>query len=65
MNKRSRVALMKGDDRYDNIAKAPSLIEDDIDLSDKKRALVKPKFVSMRRQLAATHEETVAPSWIS
>jgi len=50
---------MKGDNRYDNIAKALSLIEDDIDLSDKKRILIKPNFVSTRRQLAATHVDAV------
>ena len=59
MNKRSRVALMKGDNRYDNATKALSLIKEDINLSDKKRILVKPNFVSTRRQLAATHVEVV------
>ena len=56
---KSRVALIKGNDRYDNIAQALALIEGDIDLSAKKRILIKPNFVSTRQQLAATHVEAV------
>jgi uncharacterized protein (DUF362 family) len=56
---KSQVALIRGNDRYDNIARALGLIEGDIDLSDKKRILIKPNFVSTRRQLAATHVEAV------
>jgi uncharacterized protein (DUF362 family) len=56
---KSRVALVKGNDRYDNIGQALDLIGDDIDLGDKKRILIKPNFVSTRRQLAATHVEAV------
>jgi uncharacterized protein (DUF362 family) len=55
----SRVALIKGDNRYNNIAQALALIESDVDLSDKKKILIKPNFVSTRRQLAATHVEAV------
>jgi uncharacterized protein (DUF362 family) len=56
---RSRVALIKGDNRYENITQALALIEDEINPSDKKRILIKPNFVSTRRQLAATHVEAV------
>jgi len=56
---KSRVALIKGNDRHDNITQALALIEDGIDLGDKKRILIKPNFVSTRRQLAATHVEAV------
>jgi len=56
---KSQVALVKGNDRYDNIAQALALIEDEIDLSDEKRVLIKPNFVSTRHQLAATHVEAV------
>ena len=56
---KSRVALIKGTKRYDNLAQALALIEDDIDLSDKKRILIKPNFVSTREQLASTHVEAV------
>ena len=59
MPARSRVALVKGDDRYGNIAQALTLIEDGVDLSDKRRVLIKPNFVSTERQLAATHVEAV------
>ena len=55
MSARSQVALIKGDNRYDNIALALALIEDGVDLSDKQRILIKPNFVSTRRQLASTH----------
>ncbi len=56
---KSRVALIRGNDRYDNITQALALIEDGVDLSDKKRILIKPNFVSTRRQLASTHVEAV------
>ena len=56
---KSQVALIKGDDRHENIAQALTLIEDGVDLSNKKRILIKPNFVSTRRQLAATHVEAV------
>ena len=63
----SKVALITGGDRYDNIVQALALIENEIDLSDKKRILVKPNFVSTRRQLAATHVEAVRAvlDWLS
>jgi uncharacterized protein (DUF362 family) len=56
---KSRVALIKGNDRHDNITQALALIEGGIDLGDKKRILIKPNFVSTMRQLAATHVEAV------
>ncbi|HIC93847.1 MAG TPA: DUF362 domain-containing protein, partial [Anaerolineae bacterium] len=59
MRARSKVALVRGDDRYGNIAQALTLIEDGVDLSDKRRVLIKPNFVSTGRQLAATHVEAV------
>ena len=59
MSAKSQVALIKGDNRYDNIAQALGLIEGDVDLSDKKRILIKPNFVSTRWQLAATHVDAV------
>ncbi len=57
--KRSQVALVRGSDRYNNIVQALNLIEGDIDLGDKKLILIKPNFVSTRRQLAATHVDAV------
>jgi uncharacterized protein (DUF362 family) len=59
MQDKSKVALIKGDSRYDNIAKALSLIEDDIQLDEVKDILIKVNFVSTTRQLASTHVEGV------
>lgn len=56
---KSRVALIKGNDRYDNIAQALDLIADQIRVADKRSVLIKPNFVSTRRQLAATHVDAV------
>ena len=57
--KKSRVALVKGQDRFTNIRKALDLIEGDIDLGSKRRILIKPNFVSVNSQLAATHVDAV------
>ncbi len=51
----SRVALVKGDDRYANIKKALELIEEDIHLEGAQRILVKPNLISGSRPLAVTH----------
>jgi len=56
---KSKVALIKGDSRYDNITKALSLIEGDIQLGEVKDILIKVNFVSTTRQLASTHVEGV------
>ena len=53
---RSKVALIKGDSRYDNIAKALSSIEGDIQLDEVKDILIKVNFVS------TTHNWR-APTW--
>jgi len=55
----SKVALIKGDDRYENVIRALALIEGDVDLGDRKHVLIKPNFVSTTRQLAATHVDAV------
>ncbi|HID86766.1 MAG TPA: DUF362 domain-containing protein [Anaerolineae bacterium] len=54
-----RVALLKGNDRYDNVHRALDLIADQIQVAGKQRVLIKPNFVSTRRQLAATHVDAV------
>jgi len=56
---KSQVALIQGDDRYDNIAQALGRIAADVDLSDKQRVLIKPNFTVTHRPLAATHAEAV------
>jgi uncharacterized protein (DUF362 family) len=55
----SRVALVRGDDRYTNVSQALERIADDIDLSNKQRVLVKPNFVLTHKPLAATHVDAV------
>ena len=56
---KSRVALVTGDERYDNILQALECIEGDIDLAGRRRVVLKPNFVSVRRQLCATHAAAV------
>lgn len=52
---KSCVALVQGDDRYQNVARALEWIASDVDLAGKQRVLVKPNFVVTGRPLAATH----------
>ena len=56
---KSKVALVQGDSRYDDITKALGLIEGDIRLDKVKDILIKVNFVSTTRQLASTHVEGV------
>lgn len=55
----SRVALFQGDDRSQNIAAALQSVIGDIDLSDRRRIVVKPNFVSTNRPLSATHVDAM------
>ena len=55
----SRVALVRGADRYDNVSLALARIAGDLDLSDKQRVLIKPNFVVTHKPLAATHVDAV------
>jgi uncharacterized protein (DUF362 family) len=53
----SRVAVVKGDDRYSTVSKALQLIREDLSparIRDR-RVLIKPNFVSSSVELAATH----------
>jgi len=56
---RSRVALIKGDDRQGNIDAALRAVEDDIDLTGKTNVFIKVNFVSTTKPLAATHVDAV------
>jgi uncharacterized protein (DUF362 family) len=56
---KSRVALVRGDDRYGNIAQALELLSGSIDLSAKRQVLIKPNFVVTHRPLAATHVDAM------
>jgi uncharacterized protein (DUF362 family) len=52
----ARVALIKGDDRRENVRSALELIKEEVASGAAgKRIVIKPNFVSIRRQLAATH----------
>ncbi|GAB4531619.1 MAG: hypothetical protein Kow0063_11150 [Anaerolineae bacterium] len=50
-----RVALIRGDDRYQNLSKALNAIADQVHLRGVERILVKPNFVSPDHPLCATH----------
>jgi uncharacterized protein (DUF362 family) len=39
------VSLIQGEDRYDNVRRSLELIAAELDLSGKKRVLIKPNFV--------------------
>jgi len=55
----SRVALVRGEDRYSNISRALEQIAADVDLSEKQRVLIKPNFVVTDKALAVTHAEAM------
>ena len=56
----STVALIKGNDRAENIYKALKLIEDQVFSGIKgKQILIKPNFVQTSNQLAATHVDAI------
>jgi uncharacterized protein (DUF362 family) len=55
-----KVALVKGDDRYDSVSRALELLADDIDLSSVNNILIKPNLISVtRQQIATTHIDAV------
>lgn len=57
----TKVSLIKGEDRYQNISSALKEIEKETAsaLESKKNIVLKPNFVSTGNQLAATHVDTV------
>lgn len=58
---KSRVAVVKGEDRYSIVSKALQLIRDDVNPASirGRRVLVKPNLVSSSIELAATHLDAV------
>ena len=54
-NMTSRVALTRGEDRYENVTAALNAIADDVDLRGVDQILLKPNFVSPDHPLCATH----------
>lgn len=57
MSEQVTVALVKGQDRHQNVSSALALLEDQISFEGKKLVLVKVNFVSTTNQLSATHVE--------
>jgi len=57
----SKVALVSGADRYSNVRESLKLIEDEIarKIKNRKSIVIKPNFVSVSNQLAATHIDAV------
>jgi len=55
----AKVALVRGESRYGNVAAALESIADQVRLDAAHCVLVKPNFVSVNRQLAATHVDAV------
>ncbi|MCI0398273.1 MAG: DUF362 domain-containing protein [Chloroflexi bacterium] len=51
----STVALVRGQERYANVAAALSLVAGQVNLAGCRRVVIKPNFVSTHRQLASTH----------
>lgn len=49
------MGLARGSCRYESVAQALRAFEGEIDLRDLRSLLIKPNFVSVERQLAATH----------
>ncbi|MCK4315263.1 MAG: DUF362 domain-containing protein, partial [Anaerolineae bacterium] len=55
----AKVALVRGENRWKNITAALEGIADQVRLDTVPRVLVKPNFVSVNRQLAATHVDAI------
>lgn len=53
-----KVGLVRGDDRYQNVASALALIANTVVIPDRP-VLIKPNFVSVNNQLCATHVDAV------
>ena len=57
---KSKVAVIRGEKRTDNVIKALKIFENEIKRKIKnKRVIIKPNFVSTRRQLSATNVENI------
>lgn len=56
---KSRVALIKGNDRYTNVTQALHTIAADIDLKGKRHVILKPNLVHSAKQVAATHADAL------
>ncbi len=60
MDRKKKVALVKGEDRKNNIRKCLSLIKEDLEpLKAAKNILIKPNLVAIKPDYANTHVETI------
>ncbi len=60
MNNSKKVALVKGEDRKENIKKCLSLISEDLEpIKDAKHILIKPNLVALKPDFANTHVEAI------
>jgi uncharacterized protein (DUF362 family) len=55
----SRVALIKGNDRYTNVSQALQTIAADINLAGKRHVILKPNLVHSVKQVASTHADAM------
>jgi uncharacterized protein (DUF362 family) len=55
----SRVALIRGDDRYQNVCQALVHVAADVDLAARQHVLIKPNFVATHKPQAITHVDAV------
>ena len=55
----TQVALVRGQDRYDNISQSLALISRQADFSTPQSLLIKPNFVVTQKPLAATHADAL------
>lgn len=60
MNKKTKVALVKGEDRKENIKKCLNLIREDLEtIKNSKNILIKPNLVGLKPDFANTHVEAI------
>lgn len=60
MHKTKKVALVKGDNRKDNIKKCLTLIKEDLEpIGNAKNILIKPNLVALKPDFANTHVEAI------
>jgi uncharacterized protein (DUF362 family) len=58
--KKKKVALIKGDDRKENIKSCLTLIKEDLDkMKDAENILIKPNLVAIKPEISNTHVEAV------
>src|SRR4030066_448924 len=60
MSEKKKAAVVRGEDRKENIKKCLTLIRDDLELiKSAKNILIKPNLVALKPYFANTHVETI------